>query len=110
MKKDELYGLLLDSLKDPFVFVDTEHVIRYMNSAAVEKFKDGEALIGRSVFGCHNESSCDEIKRIFEQMKSGLTEKIITDDEKHRIYMRAVRGRDGELMGYYERYEPPVRR
>ncbi len=32
---------------------------------------------------------------------------MITDDEKHRIYMRAVRNEQGELLGYYERYEPP---
>jgi len=110
MRGEQLYGLLLDSLKDPFVFVDTEHVIRYMNRAAIEKFRDGEALLGRSIFTCHNESSSEEIRFIFEKMKSGLEERIITDNEKHRVYMRAVRDTDGNLAGYYERYEPPVRR
>ncbi len=30
-----LMAALLDSLKDPVVFVDTKHVIRYLNKAAV---------------------------------------------------------------------------
>jgi hypothetical protein len=34
---------------------------------------------------------------------------LITDNEKHRIYMRAVRGTDGQVLGYYERYELPVK-
>jgi hypothetical protein len=37
----------------------------------------------------------------------GLEERLITDNEKWRIYMRAVRDVDGEVLGYYERYEPP---
>ena len=47
---------------------------------------------------------------IFEKMKSGLEEEIITDNERHRIYMRAVRDSNGNLIGYYERFEPPVKR
>lgn len=110
MQKEELYGLFLDSLKDPFVFVDNEHIIRYINRTAAETFKEGESLIGRSVFQCHNSASSDIIREIFNKMKNGLTEEIVADNEKHRIYMRAVRDRDGQLIGYYERYEPPVKR
>ena len=40
----------------------------------------------------------------FEQ---GETERLITDNEKHRIYMRVVRDANGKVLGYYERYEPP---
>lgn len=35
-------------------------------------------------------------------------ERLTTDNEKHRIYMRAVRDADGQVLGYYERYEPPA--
>ena len=41
--------------------------------------------------------------------REGLDERLITDNEKHRIYMRAVRDGDGNVIGYYERYEPPVK-
>lgn len=97
----------LDSLKNPFMFVDTQHVIRYMNKAAIAHFDDGEALLGRSVLDCHNEESCRQIVEIMAAMQQGLDERLITDNEEHRIYMRAVRDAKGKLLGYYERYEPP---
>ena len=95
----------LDSLKDPFVFVDTDHVVRYLNKVALEQH--GEKLEGTSIFDCHNEKSNNMIREIFSKMADGLEEELITDNEKHRIYMRAVRNEKGELIGYYERYEPP---
>jgi len=106
--QNELYALFLDSLKDAFVFADNDHIIKYMNTAAVKRYKEGEDLLGRSIFSCHNEVSQKLIIDIHEKMKSGLEEELITDNERHRIYMRAVRDRDGNLLGYYERYEPPV--
>jgi hypothetical protein len=41
---------------------------------------------------------------ILQQMQDGLDEILITDNEKHRLYMRAVRNENGELLGYYERF------
>ena len=38
---------ILDSIKDPVMFVDMGHVIRYMNKAAVSHFDDGEETIRR---------------------------------------------------------------
>jgi DUF438 domain-containing protein len=104
-----LLGSLLDSMKHPVLFVDTDHIIRYMNRTAVVHYaKDGgEKLIGTSVLDCHNEQSRAMIHEIFAAMREGLEERMITDNEKHRIYMRAVRDGDGKLLGYFERYEPP---
>ena len=101
---------ILDSLKDPLVFTDLEHKIVYMNKAAIARHDQGAKLIGTSIFDCHNEQSNRIIVEIFEEMQSGLDERLIRDDEKHRIYMRAVLDDDGALMGYYERYEPPVKK
>jgi DUF438 domain-containing protein len=105
--KDELYSAFLDSLKQPFVFVDTEHIIRYMNKPAVERYRGRPAAVGRSIFDCHNENSNRIILEVFERLKQGLDEELITDNEHHRVYMRAVRDHAGDLIGYYERYEPP---
>ena len=69
----------------------------------------GTALLGRSLLDCHNAESGRQIKDILVAMQAGEDERLITDNEKHRIFMRAVRGKDGEVLGYYERYEPPVR-
>jgi len=99
---------ILDSLKDPVLVADTEHVTRYMNRAAMAYYEEGADLIGRSLLDCHNQRSQQMMVDILAAMQTeGLEERLITDNEKHRIYMRAVRDPDGGLLGYYERYEPP---
>jgi hypothetical protein len=103
-------GHILNSLKNPVVFTDMGHNMIYMNKAAIAHYEQGEKLLGTSIFDCHNENSTRIIREIFEEMKNGLDERMITDDEKHRIYMRAVRDDSGALIGYYERYEPPVKK
>lgn len=109
MSDPALMAAILDSLKDPLLFADTEHIIRYMNKAAIVYYSEGESLLGRSLLDCHNEQSQRQIIEILDAMQSGEEERLITDNEKHRIYMRAVRGPDGQVLGYYERYEPPAK-
>ena len=109
MTDASLMAVLLDSLKDPLVFVDTDHIIQYMNKAAIADFEEGAALIGRSVLDCHNENSQRQIIEILALMRAGEEERLITDNEKQRLFMRAVRDADGRLLGYYERYEPPAK-
>ncbi len=106
----ELFRHLLDSLKDPFVFCDTEHVIRYWNAEAARHYEGRTGGPGDSILDCHNETSCAQIIDIAERFAAEpeLDEVLITDSEKHRIWMRAVRDDDGALLGYYERYEPPT--
>ena len=98
---------ILDSLKDPILVADPEHVTRYMNKAAIAFYEEGESLIGRSLLDCHNEQSQKLMIEILAAMHQGLQEKLITDNEKHRLYMRVVRDEEGQVLGYYERYEPP---
>ncbi len=98
---------LLDSLKHPLLFADTQHIIRYMNRAAVSHYERGRDLIGTSLLDCHNSESQAIIREIFLALQQGLEERMITDNENHRIYMRAVRDEAGKLLGYYERFEPP---
>lgn len=52
-----LMAAILDSLKDPLLFSDTQHTIRYMNKAALAYYSEGEKLLGRSLLECHNETS-----------------------------------------------------
>jgi len=104
-----LMAAILDSLKDPLLFADTEHITRYMNKAAIAYYSEGESLLGRSLLDCHNEQSQQQIIEILAAMQAGEEERLITDNEEHRIYMRAVRGADGQVLGYYERYEPPAK-
>jgi DUF438 domain-containing protein len=100
---------ILESLKDPILFADSDHVTRYMNKAAITYYTGDESLIGRSLLDCHNEQSQKMMIEILAAMHKGEEERLITDDEKHRVYMRAVRDAEGQLLGYYERYEPSAR-
>ena len=107
MVDTNLMAAILDSLKDPLLFADTAHMVRYMNKAAIAYYSEGEKYLGRSLLDCHNEQSQHTIIETLAAMRTGLQERLITDDEEHRIYMRAVRDENGQVLGYYERYEPP---
>ena len=101
-------AILLDSLIAPVLFADTEHKVRYLNRAAIDHYEGGVDLLGTDLLECHNAESQVMMKEILKAMHGGEEERLYTDNEKHRIYMRAVRDQDGRLLGYYERYEPPV--
>jgi len=103
-----LLAAILDSLKDPVLVADTSHVTCYMNRAAIAHYEQGAGLLGRSLLECHNAQSQQMMFEILAAMHQGLEERLITDNERVRIFMRAVRGPEGELLGYYERYEPKV--
>ena len=103
-----LLAAILDSLKDPILFADTEHVTRYMNKAAMAHYEEGETLIGCSLLDCHNQRSQQMMIEILAAMHDGLEEQLITDNEEERIFMRVVRDAGGRVLGYYERYEPPA--
>ncbi|MBN1410998.1 MAG: PAS domain-containing protein [Spirochaetales bacterium] len=107
MEEPELLRAILDSMHDPVVFVDLSHTIRYANKPAEKNFAKWGGITGKSIFHCHNENSCAAIKKIFKALKNGTEEEMISDNERHRTYMRAVRNGQGELIGYMERYEPP---
>jgi PAS domain-containing protein len=96
---------ILDSLVDPVLVADTEHIVIYMNSAAVDHYTGGETLMGTSLLDCHNKDSRELMIEVLAALENGEEERLISDNEKRRIYMRAVRDEGGEVVGYYERYE-----
>jgi len=102
------YESLLNSIKDPILVADTNHIVQYMNKAAIAHYSEGEKLLKTNLLECHNEESQKMMVEILVEMQNGLKEKLITDNEKYRIFMRAVRDVDGNLIGYFERYEPPI--
>lgn len=108
MNKSSL-DALLNSIKDPILFADTNHIVRYMNKAAIKHYEEGEQLLQSNLLKCHNGESQKMMIEILAEMQNELKEKLITDNEKHRIFMRSMRNNNGELLGYFERYEKPVR-
>ena len=99
---------ILDSIDDPILFAGTDHVVCYMNKAAIAHYTGGETLLGSSLLDCHNERSCEIIVEVLAALEAGEDERLISEDSKRRIYMRAVRDTSGAVIGYYERYAAPA--
>lgn len=102
--------LIFDSWNKPIVFVDTAHIIRYMNKPAKRHYSKWGDVVGKSLLDCHNERSRAIILKSFSALSGGEREVEITNSTRHRVYMRGVKDEKGELIGYYERYDPPVKK
>ena len=56
MTREEMMACILDSVPYRIVFVDTDHIIRYMNREAKHHYyavRGYSDLIGKSIFECH---------------------------------------------------------
>ncbi|MDO4355892.1 MAG: PAS domain-containing protein [Clostridia bacterium] len=109
---DELSILrgIVDSYPYPIVFVDDQYVIRFMNRYAKYHYNVERGygdLIGKSLFDCHNdEKSRERIMQSFEAMKKDGKERFVGVNLRNlRIYMQPVRGQDGKVCGFFERFE-----
>jgi len=100
---------ILDTINHPIAFVDNDHVIRYLNNAAMERYykvKDYSNLIGKSIFDCHAQKSRVQILEHYERLKAGENEIVRLVPKIGRKFTTvAIRDKDGNLTGYYERSE-----
>jgi nitrogen-specific signal transduction histidine kinase len=99
---------ILNSIDHPVLFVDTDHMIRFSNTAADRYYgKLGYSdLLDKSIFDWHNSDSSRIIREVFQAFLEGEDERYLTtNDDGFKVYMQAVRDADGQLLGYYERYE-----
>jgi PAS domain S-box-containing protein len=105
----KIYEAILDSIDSPIVFVDNNHIIRHLNEAARSRYYDKRGysnLIGKSLFDCHNPASQEEIKRLHERLLAGENEIFLqVNKDQEKITVVGVRAADGQLFGYYERFE-----
>ena len=109
MEKLEMLEAILDSYPYRVVFVDCDHVIRYLNRAAkyhyyqVRGYRD---LIGRYLFDCHQELSRERIEAAVEKLRRHGNEIYLgVTPDNQRYYINPVRNEEGELLGYFERFE-----
>ncbi len=96
---------ILDSLKDPVLVADANHIVCYMNRAALAHYRGGANLLGSSLLDCHNPNSQRKMHEIMAALRQGQEEQLYEDSEKRRVYMRAVRDAGDNVIGYYERFE-----
>ncbi|MEG6586772.1 PAS domain-containing protein [Dendrosporobacter sp. 1207_IL3150] len=109
MEREKMLAYILDAYPYPIVYVDSNHIIRYMNKAAEYHYyseRGYRELIGRSIFECHNSQSEVKIHEAVEKLKKHGNEIYLGVSVKNqRIYINPVRNEAGELIGYFERFE-----
>ena len=104
----DTYTAILDKISHPIVFVDNNHVIQYLNKPAQKRYYEKlgySDLIGKSLFDCHNAESRDKILQIHQQLTERENEICIGVFKGEKITVVGVRDSEGELIGYFERFE-----
>lgn len=98
---------ILNSMKQIVVFVDNDHIIRFMNTAAERHYakRGGAALLGQSLLACHSAASAEAIRAIHARLRDGESQVLVAEKPNQTIYAVAVRDDAGALLGYYERYD-----
>ncbi|MGC8493268.1 MAG: PAS domain-containing protein [Syntrophobacteraceae bacterium] len=109
MEREKMLAYILDALPYPIVFVDGDHTIRYMNKAAEYHYyaqRGYNQLIGKSVFECHSPRSQEKIREAVEKLRNhGQEIFLAVAVNNQRIYINPVRNENGDLIGYFERFE-----
>ena len=107
MELNAFFKSVLEQDEAPVVICDLEHTVVHMNAAAIARYQID--LTGKSLKNCHNADSNQKIDRVVEWFtKSKNNNKIYTSYNKKEnkdVYMVALRGEGGELIGYYEKHE-----
>lgn len=110
MNENEICKAIVDRNPYPIVFVDANHVIQYLNQAAVYHYcteRGHDDLVGKSLFDCHfNPISQKKIVQVIDKFKKDAKEVYLhVNDKNLRVYITPVLSDFGEFLGYYERLE-----
>ena len=109
MNREEMFEAILDSIPYRIVFVDTDHIIRYLNKEARHNYYDVrgyDELVGKSIFECHSEKSKEMLIAAVEKLRNHGNEIYLgVSVYNERKYINPVRNEKGELIGYFERFE-----
>ena len=109
MNREEMFEAILDSIPYRIVFVDTDHIIRYLNKEARHHYynvRGYDELVGKSIFECHSEKSKEMLIAAVEKLRNHGNEIYLgVSVYNERKYINPVRNEKGELIGYFERFE-----
>lgn len=99
---------ILDAYVYEIVFVDREHIVRYMNKTAKQRY-GSRVQIGASLFNCHNENSKTKIEEFLKRADAGENEmfEVLNGKTGEREFFVPVRDSKGLVIGYFERHEVP---
>lgn len=104
----EILESILDAYSYEIVFVDRQHMVRYMNKTAKERYGN-RVQINQSLFNCHNENSKIKIEEFLKRADAGENEMFETYNTKtgEREFFVPVRDHNQQVIGYFERHEMP---
>lgn len=98
---------VIDSDTAPIVICNLEHIVVYMNPAAIARYNTN--ITGKSIKLCHNGHSNAKIDSIVDWFTESKDNNIVytsrNNKENKDVYMVALRDDKGELIGYYEKHE-----
>lgn len=104
----EVLEAILDAYAYEIIFVDRNHIVRYMNKTA--KIRYGQrVIIGNSLFNCHNENTRGKIEEFLRRADNGEDEmfQVLNGKTGEREFFVPVRDKEGKVIGYFERHEMP---
>ena len=107
---EPFYKSVLEQDKSAVVLCNLEHIIIYMNPAAVKNYEKygGESLLGQCLLDCHNSESKRRILQVVEWFGASPEHNLVytfhNDKQNKDVYMVALRD-SGRLIGYYEKHE-----
>lgn len=111
MDISKFFKSVIDQDKSEVVICNLNHEIIYMNPAAVLHYSKngGAGLVGKSLLDCHSAEANKMIEKVvawFGESKEHNMIYTFRNEEKNKdVYMVALRGEDGGLIGYYEKHE-----
>jgi len=110
MDQLQMLSHLLDNYPYRIVYVDTDHVIRYMNKHAIQFFSIERGLgnmIGRPLFDCHPPQAQQKLIELAENAKTDHRSVFIglRNNGELRAYFNPVYDENDCFIGYFERYE-----
>ena len=105
---NEVLLSILDAYAYEIVFVDRQHIVRYMNKTAKDRYGN-RVIIGNSLFNCHNEKSRAKIEQFLKRADEGEDEmfELLNGKTGEREFFVPVRNNEGVVIGYFERHEVP---
>lgn len=111
MELTNYFKSVVDQDRCPVVICNTEHEIIYMNPTAISRYakSGGAALVGQSIFCCHNAHTQEMIKKVISWFSESAEHNIMytyrNEKENKDVYMVALRNDEKKLIGYYEKHE-----
>lgn len=111
MELYDFFKSVLDGDTSPIVLCDLDHIIIYMNPAAVRNYakRGGENLVGKSLLDCHNLHSRELIRKTVTWFEESTDHNRVfefhSDKDNRDVYAVALRDSAGKVIGYYEKHE-----